>query len=123
MPLARQPPNDKLGCSNPLNPMQPSPNSTRVVVTLLMLGATSLLSSCLSRPATTDPLQTASGQRIVLREGQFKQVYLTGSNLPVLVADLPGTRPLPTTSEMYTLSPQAWEDLVRRGDAISPSRH
>ena len=103
--------------------MQPSPNFTRVVVTLLMLGATSLLSSCLSRPATTDPLQTASGQRIVLREGQFKQVYLTGSNLPVLVADLPGTRPLPTTSEMYTLSPQAWEDLVRRGDAISPSRH
>jgi hypothetical protein len=95
----------------------------RGTVIFLMIGAASLLSSCVSRPATTEPLKTVSGQRIVLREGQFKQVYLTGSNLPVMVSTLPGTRPLPTTSEMYTLSPQAFEELVRRGDALSPSRH
>ena len=123
MPLALMTLSDKLKCSNPHNLMQPSPNPARGAVILLMIGAASLLSSCLSRPANILPLQTVSEQRIVLHEGQFKEVNVTGSNIPVLVSNLPSTRPLPSNPEVYTISPEAFQEMVRRGDAQSPYRH
>jgi hypothetical protein len=62
------------------------------------------------------------GERIVLAEGDYKQVYVTGSNLPVLVSNSPTTSRLPTASETYTLSPEAWQEMMRRGDALTPPR-
>ena len=69
-----------------------------------------------------EPLQTETGKRIVLHEGQYKEVYVTGSNLPVFTPNDFSIRPLPTTSQTYTMSPEAFQEWVRRGDAISPYR-
>jgi hypothetical protein len=98
--------------------MQPSLPFVRVVA-IILIGATLLLSSCVSKSASTVPLKTVAGERIVLHEGEYKEVYITGSNIPVLVSKSPSARPLPTASETITISPEEFAQLVRNGDVLS----
>jgi len=98
--------------------MQPSLPITPGVAVIL-IGATLLLSSCASTPATTTPLKTVMGERIVLREGEYEEVKVTGSNIPAIVSKSPTATRLLPASETFTLSPEAFQDLVRRGDVLS----
>jgi hypothetical protein len=48
---------------------------------------------------------------------EYDTVYRTGSNLPVRVPKSPTARPLPGANEVSTMSPEAFRDLVSRGQA------
>ena len=82
-----------------------------------------LFSSCVSSPATVAPLKTVAGERIVLHEGEFDTVYLTGSNLPMRVTMSQTAQNLPLAVGVTTLSPEQFQEMVRRGDVQSPYRH
>lgn len=97
--------------------MKPSlPSACGVAIPLI--GAALLFSSCASKPATTASMKTVLGERIVLTEGEYKQVAVTGSNLPVLVSNSPTATRLPAASQTYTLSPEEFQEMVRRGDVL-----
>jgi hypothetical protein len=103
--------------------MQPSQHIAHGVA-ILLIGAAPLLSSCVSKPAATVPLKTIAGERIVLREGEYEEVYVTGSNIPVRVSKSPTATRLPGASAVTTLTPEEFQEMVRRGDALGSSyRH
>jgi len=101
-----------------MKPFQPS----ACIAALSLIGAALLVSACASKSASVAPSQSAGEQKIVLREGEYKEVYVTGSNIPVRVSASPTARPLPGATNVTTLSPDEWQDLMRRGDALGGRR-
>jgi hypothetical protein len=71
-----------------------------------------LLSSCAS---TGRKSAAAREPGVLLDETEYEKVYYTGSNLPVLVPKAGTARPLPTTSPISTMSPEAFREAMAPG--------
>jgi hypothetical protein len=100
------------------NPMRSSLVFSRGAL-ISLIGSTLVFSACASNPAAHVPVKANPGDRIVLQPGQYKEVAVTGSNIPELMANTPIAHPLPTASGVVTYTPEAFQELVRRGDVLS----
>jgi hypothetical protein len=78
----------------------------------LAAGLFALLTSCASTKKDTPRMESAR----VLDKTQYEEVYVTGSNIPVLVPKGPNTvQRLPTISPVKTISGDAFRDAMRPG--------
>ncbi len=56
--------------------------------------------------------------KLILGDQQYKYVYVTGSNIPVRVPVDPTARPLPSSSEVTSMSSQQFGEVIRRGQTL-----
>ena len=78
------------------------------------------LSACATTKRSADATSAVSpstpGAK-VLTEADYDYVYVTGSIVPVRVPKQAIARPLPAASDVQTLSPEAFQEIVRRGQS------
>ena len=103
------------------HPQAASARQSRRLV-LLVSGVSGILgfTGCTTR--STAPLASLeSGTKVVLTEGQYEYVKVTGSNIPVLASKEALARTVPqTASPVVTMSPDAFKRMAER--AASSSR-
>lgn len=82
------------------------------------LGPVLWLAACASLQQTGR--EVADEPKRILTAAEYERVYVTGSNLPVLVPRSPTVRPLVNASPVTTLDAAEFTELVRR--AQTPRR-
>ncbi len=81
----------------------------------IFLASVAFLTGCASTPKTAAAKTATDDKKIVLDETEYEYVTPTGSNIPVRVPKTPIAHPLVTSSEVTTMSPEQFADIVRRG--------
>jgi hypothetical protein len=81
-----------------------------------------VLSACATTQRSGEAIATphSPGAKI-LTEADYDYVYVTGSLVPVKVPKQAIARPLPPASDVQTMSAEAFQEVVRRGQ--TSARH
>ena len=87
---------------------------SRAALGSVLVAVLSLATSCTS---VERKAAAAEGPRVLLDETQYEKIYVTGSNLPVLVPKSSTARPLPSISPVTSVSGDSFRDAVRPGRA------
>lgn len=103
------------------NPQDAFAQKCRRIV-LLVFGVGGILGFTGCTTKSTVPLASMeSGTKVILTEGQYEYVKVTGSNIPVLASKEAVARTVPqTASPVVTMSPDAFKRMAER--AASSSR-
>jgi hypothetical protein len=73
------------------------------------------MTGCASNPNGESAGSAPVAGKHILREGEYRQVNVTGSLIPVRVPTSPSARPLPQSSSVSTVSGEDFDRVVRRG--------
>jgi hypothetical protein len=93
------------------------------VARLLACSVFLALSACTTTKRSAEVIASPNSPGAkILTEADYDYVYVTGSIVPIKVPKQAIARPLPAASDVQTMSPEAFQEVVRRGQT-STSKH